>query len=132
MVMKFLRTTREAAGDFFSDFRNIFSDPLLQSDIRAQVRPMLEKQGFKLSRECIHEACSSSLYIKGKGERRELFIVGTIETFYKGRGNFGGQKESYRQCTYANRHGDCSIPSIGGEGEWIPTVDLPQKLRKYF
>lgn len=132
MVMRFWRTAKEATGNLFADIGSVFSDPLLQLDIQAQVRPVLEEHGFKLSRKCVHEACSSSLYIKGKGERRELFVIGDIGTFYKGRCDFGEQRDSYRQCVYASSHGGCSIPFITGEGEWIPTVDLPQKLKKYF
>jgi hypothetical protein len=131
MAMRFLQTAREAAGEFFASVNEFFSDSLMQLDTNAKVKPMFEKRGFRLSRECKHSSCSGFLYTRGRGEQKELFVVGEIETFYKGSGNFGGYKGSYKQCMHASAYGGCHIPSIDGEGEWIPTIDLPRKLKKY-
>ncbi|MFH1106229.1 MAG: hypothetical protein V1731_03425 [Candidatus Aenigmatarchaeota archaeon] len=130
MVMATLKGIRTAVSDVLEGYDN-------------RTRQILGERGFEQRARCSHTEsavgaasptsvmfmCYKTLYVNDK----EIFVVGDLETFYRGPYKFGGTAGPYEECPMAKRREKpCDIPFISGEGEWISTADLLKKLRERY
>ncbi len=130
MVIATLRGIRTAVSEFLESYDN-------------RTREIVGKQGFEQRIRCAYTEssidaasptsvilmCHRTLHVNDK----EIFVVGDLETFYRGPYKFGGTAGTYEECPMAKRrHSPCDIPFVDGEGEWLPTGDLLRKLRERY